>query len=66
MHSGMGSASKAGAAFADTDGINYETQSIQSGRYNQSAIGEMNEDELEQLRTKNEKRIGLIEDRYFN
>ena len=30
-----------------TDGINYETQSIQSNlQYNQSAIGEMNFDEL--------------------
>jgi hypothetical protein len=30
-----------------TDGINYDTQSIQSAlQYNQSAIGEMNFDEL--------------------
>jgi hypothetical protein len=38
----------AGTTYNDaTDGINYETQSIQSGKhYNQSAIGEMNIDEL--------------------
>jgi hypothetical protein len=37
-----------------TDGINYDTQSIQSAiHYNQSAIGEMNFDELNQLMNKN-------------
>lgn len=49
-----------------TDGINYDTQSIQSAlQYNQSAIGEMNFDELNQLRSKNEKRMKEIEERYF-
>lgn len=49
-----------------TDGINYETQSIQSAlQYNQSAIGEMNLDELNQLKVKNEKRMKEIEERYF-
>lgn len=41
-----------------TDGINYDTQSIQSQmQYNQSAIGEMNFDELNQLMNKNGKRM---------
>ena len=49
-----------------TDGINYETQSIQSAViYNQSAIGEMNIDELDQLKAKNAKRIAEIEATYF-
>ena len=49
-----------------TDGINYDTQSIQSNQvYNQSAIGEMNFDELDQLKAKNEKRIREIEEKYF-
>jgi hypothetical protein len=49
-----------------TDGINYDTQSIQSAlQYNQSAIGEMNFDELDQLRSKNEKRMKEIEEKYF-
>lgn len=49
-----------------TDGINYDTQSIQSNQvYNQSAIGEMNFDELDQLKAKNEKRVKEIEERYF-
>lgn len=49
-----------------TDGINYDTQSIQSNMvYNQSAIGEMNFDELDQLKSKNEKRIREIEEKYF-
>lgn len=39
------------------DGINFDTQSITSNRYNQSAIGEMNLDEIDQLAAKNQNRI---------
>ena len=50
----------------NADGINYDTQSIQSQiMYNQSAIGEMNFDELNQLMTKNAKRIKQIEQHYL-
>ena len=64
----LAGASFQGTQYNDaTDGINYETQSIQSNVvYNQSAIGEMNFDELDQLKAKNEKRVREIEERYFN
>ena len=44
-------------ASQQTDGIDYETQSITSQKYNQSAIGEMNMHELDQLAAKNQRRI---------
>ena len=34
--------------------------------YKWSAVGEMNNDELDQLKIKNEQRIKQIEDRYFH
>lgn len=50
---------------AQTDGINYETQSLQSGvRYTQSAIGEMNLDELQQLIEKNARKQNNINDKF--
>lgn len=43
-----------------------DTKSIHSGiTYNQSAIGEMKEQELDQLLVKNEKRIEEIKARFF-
>ena len=43
-----------------------ETKSIHSGiTYNQSAIGEMNSTELDQLLVKNEARIEAIKARFF-
>jgi len=46
---------------------NFETQSIKSDMsYKWSAVGEMNNDELDQLKIKNEQRIKQIEDRYFH
>lgn len=47
-----------------TDGINYDTQSITSNVYNQSAIGEMNFDELNQLLIKNHKRVEEFEKKF--
>jgi len=47
-------------------GNNFETQSIKTDMtYHQSAIGEMNNDELDQLKVRNEKRIEEITERYF-
>jgi hypothetical protein len=44
-----------------------ETKSIHSGvTYNQSAIGEMNQQELDQLLVKNEARIEEIKARFFD
>jgi len=45
-----------------TDGIDYETQSITSQKYNGSAIGEMNNEELEKLAAKNQKRIADLDE----
>lgn len=45
---------------------NFEAQSIRSDvSYKWSAIGEMTNEELDQLRAKNEQRIQQIEARYF-
>jgi len=45
---------------------NFEAQSIKSDMtYKWSAIGEMTNEELDQLKSKNEKRIKQIEERYF-
>lgn len=47
-------------------GTNFETQSIKTDQtYKWSAIGEMNDQELDQLNEKNQKRIKEIEQRYF-
>ena len=47
--------------------INYETKSIKSDMtYNPSAIGDMNMDELDQLKYKNEDRINEIKSKYFD
>lgn len=55
----------AGMSLAQTDGINYETQSLQSGvRYTQSAIGEMNLDELHQLIEKNNNKQTKIVEKF--
>jgi hypothetical protein len=45
---------------------NFETQSIKTDMsYKWSAIGEMNNDELDQLKAKNAARMQQIEDQYF-
>lgn len=45
---------------------NFDAQSIKSDvTYKWSAIGEMTNEELDQLRAKNEQRIKQIEERYF-
>jgi len=47
-------------------GNNFETQSIKSNiSYKWSAIGEMNNDELDQLKAKNAERMREIEAQYF-
>lgn len=57
QHPGAVGGSPARPPTGNGDGINFDTQSINSNRYNQSAIGEMNFDEVEQLAAKNEVRI---------
>lgn len=47
--------------------MNFETQSIQSGvSYRLSAIGEMKDQELDQLKEKKEKKIKVIEEKYHD
>lgn len=46
-------------------GPNFEAQSVRdSARYNWSAVGEMNTQELDQLYAQNEKRLEVLEEQY--
>lgn len=45
-------------------GVNFEAKTVGNERYQWSAIGEMNNEQLDQLKAKNEERMAKLEQKY--